>query len=293
MKIFFLVLTFIFLFPLSLAFAHPEHEPEDVLFHQGLEAFDQRNFEKAMALFDTILEHNPNNVDALNKKGSILNMQKNFVEAQPYFDRALEIEPSFLEALNNKGKSLFGQGHKKQAIKYFDKALEINPDYVDALINKSTSLIELRKYHDAFTPLNNVMRIDPGNEKATAYLLFIKFRLDYISVDGFMEIQVYNSQGFLVTHFVTRDLYILNNTITENAINAFPVKKIFNRDGQEYEFLQKRGVINEKEGSTPGRTGFSFGYNTEVMLAYATHYQFVVEAGDVVVYYTNIFRPVE
>ena len=167
MKLDLFVLIFIILFSPALVFAHPGHEPEDILLEQGLDELLQRNFEKAISLFDIILEHNPNNVDALN--------------------------------------------------------------------NEAESLIKLGKYQDAFIPLNQVMRFDPENKKAVILLQFIEFKLDYKSVDGFMEIQVYNSQGFLVTHFVTRDLYILNNTITENAINAFPVKKIFNRDGQEYE----------------------------------------------------------
>jgi len=259
MKLDLLVLIFIIFISPALAFAHPGHVSEDILLLQANEAFNQENFEKAMSLLDTLLEHNPNNIGALNNKGVILNIQENFVEAQSYFDKALEINPAFVNALNNKAELL----------------------------------IKLEKYEEAFTPLNQVMKIDPGNKKAIANLEFIEFRLDYNLIDGFMEIQIYNSQGYLVTHFVSGNLWLLNNTLAEDVINTFPVKKTINRDGQEYEVLQRKGVIAENADSTPGRTGFSFSYNSQVMLVYSTHYQFVVEKGDVFVYYTTIFRSVQ
>jgi len=293
MKLDLLVIIFIISFSPALAFAHPGHEPENILLEQANDAFLQANFDKVISLLDILLEHNPNNIEALNKKGVILNIQENFVEAQSYFDRVLEINPTFIEALNNKGNSLVGQGHIKQGIQYFDKALEINPTFFNALNNKADSLIKLGKYNEAFNSLNQVMKINPGNKKATANLEFIKYRLDYILNPGFMEIQVYNSQGFLVTHFVEDTLSILNSTIVEDVINEFPVIKTINRDGQDYEVLQRKGIIEENEDSTPARTGLSFSYNDEVMLVFSTHYQFLVEKGDVVVYYTNIFRPVQ
>jgi len=225
MKFDLLVIIFIILFSPALAFAHPGHDPEDILLEQANEAFFQANFDKAISLLDILLEHNPNNIEALN--------------------------------------------------------------------NKAVSLIKLEKFNEAFTPLNQVMKIDPENKEATANLEFIKYRVQYLLNPGFMEIQVYNSQGYLVTHFVSDNLWILNNTIAMDVINEFPEKKIINRDGKDFLVLQRQGIIKEVEDSTPARTGFSFSYNNVVMLGYSSHYQFLVEKGDVVVYNTNLIVPLQ
>ena len=136
------------------------------------------------------------------------------------------------------------------------------------------------------------MKIDSGNEKAIANLQYIEFKLEYRMIDGFMEIKIHDSQGNLVTHFRTTEIRLLDNSLAEDVINGFSVKKIIIRDGQEFELLQKKIVIHEESDSTPGRTGFHFTYNPEVMIAYSTHYQFVLEEGDVVTFYSNIFRPI-
>jgi len=208
----------------TMVFAQAAHDSEDVLLQEGIDAYYQRNFEKATALFDTILEQNPNNVDALNHKGALL--------------------------------------------------------------------IHLEQYQDAFTTYNEVTTIDPENEVAIAGLQFIEYRLDYKRLDGFMEIQLYNSQGYLVTHFRSKHLALLNNPLAENAINELPITKKINRNGQDYQVLQIRSAFVEPQDDTPGRTGITFG-NTGVMFLFAFHYQFVIEEGDLLVYTITIFRPVE
>ena len=290
----FLLLVIISMISISstMVFAHEDHDPEEVLLQQGIQAFNQGKFDKAMSLFELILEHNPDNPDALNNKGALLNIQGNFVEAQIYFERTLEIKPRSVLALNNLGHSFIGRGDIKQGIQYFDEALEIKPKHVISLNNKAEALIQLGKYEDAFTYLNEVMKIDSGNKEAITNLQFIEFKLEYLEIDGFMEIQVNDSQGNLVTHFRTRNFNVLDNSLAEDVINSFSVKKIIIRDGQEFEVLQKKISIREESDSTPGRTGFHFTYNPEVMIAYSTHYQFVLEEGDVVTFYSNIFRPI-
>jgi len=290
----FLLLAIISMISISstMVFAHSGHDPEGALLQQGIQAYNQGKFDEAMSLFDLILEHNPGNADALNNKGTILNIQGNFVEAQTYFERTLEIRPRSVMALNNMGTSFIGQGDIEQGIQYFDKVLEMNPEHVNTLNNKADALIRLGEYEDAFTSLNKVMKIDSGNKEAIANLQFIEFKLEYLEIDGFMEIQVNDSQGNLVTHFRTRNFNVLDNSLAEDVINSFSVKKIIIRDGQEFEVLQKKISIREESDSTPGRTGFHFTYNPEVMIAYSTHYQFVLEEGDVVTFYSNIFRPI-
>jgi len=326
MKIHLLVIISMISLSSTMVFAHPGHAPEDELLQKGIQAYTQEKFDKAMSIFDLILEHNPDNFDALNNKGVILNTLGSFVEAQTYFgkvlevrpksvmtlnnigtsfvgqgdliqailyfDKALEIDPEHVNTLNNKGDALVQLGRYKKAISIFDKALEIDPEHIKSLGNKGKALIKLHRYQEAFIPLNDIMRIDPENKQAITALQKIQYKLDYMRVDGFTEIQVNDSQGNLVTHFRTKNLNVLNNSLAEEVVNSFSVKKIIIRDGQEFEVLQRKIVIHEDSDSTPGRTGFNFTYNPEIWLGFSTHYQYILKEGDVVTFYPTIFRPI-
>ena len=82
---------------------------------------------KAIEIFDEILEEDPNNIRALNGKGSSFMKLNLMNEAEKYFDYSLSIEKTS-SALINKGIISKNKKEYEKALYYYEKAIEINPN---------------------------------------------------------------------------------------------------------------------------------------------------------------------
>ena len=73
----------------------------------------------------------------------------NHLEALKLYDSVIQKDPQNINALINKAVTLQGLDKVNQAIRLYDKALKINPNNIDALINKGSALHTLEKYIEA------------------------------------------------------------------------------------------------------------------------------------------------
>lgn len=99
---------------------------------------------KAIEIFDEILEKEPENIDALNGKGSTL-MKLNLIdEAEKYFDRSISIKKTS-SALINKGIINKNKKEYQKSLNYFDEAIQLNPQLttiITLLKNEVISLLD-------------------------------------------------------------------------------------------------------------------------------------------------------
>ncbi|MBQ7928076.1 MAG: tetratricopeptide repeat protein, partial [Methanobrevibacter sp.] len=93
------------------------------------EAYDfmQNDTEKALEIFDEILEIEPESIGALNGKGSTLMKFNKLEEAENCFNKSLSIRENS-SALLNKGNICKHQKDFDNALLYYDKALKTNPN---------------------------------------------------------------------------------------------------------------------------------------------------------------------
>jgi len=87
-------------------------------------------------LFDRVLAKDPDDANALVKKGVSLGYQGKHDEAIALFDRVLAKDPDDANALVKKGVSLGYQGKHDEAIALFDRVLAKDPDDANALVKK-------------------------------------------------------------------------------------------------------------------------------------------------------------
>ncbi len=87
----------------------------------------QNDTERAITIFDEILEIEPENIEAINGKGSSLMKLNHMNEAENYFDYSLSIKQS-PSAFISKGIICKCRKDYNQSLIYYDKAIEINPD---------------------------------------------------------------------------------------------------------------------------------------------------------------------
>ena len=102
--------------------------------------------------FNEILENEPNNIDALNGKGSALIKLNNFDDAEKCFDKSLTISEN-TSALINKGIILKNKKDYQNAIYYFNKAIEMDFEMNTILSifkNEIFKQIDINSLHKSF-----------------------------------------------------------------------------------------------------------------------------------------------
>ncbi|SDA48555.1 tetratricopeptide repeat protein [Methanobrevibacter millerae] len=118
----------------------------------------QNDTDKALKIYDELLEIEPDNINALNGKGSALMKVNKYDEANEYFDKSLSICENS-SAFLNKGIIFKHLKENEQAIFYFDKACEINPNLENIItllkneITTSTDTINLNEFNDEASEL--------------------------------------------------------------------------------------------------------------------------------------------
>ncbi|WP_297465372.1 tetratricopeptide repeat protein [Nitrosarchaeum sp.] len=99
-------------------------------------------FDQSLSFFNDSLSKDPNNVEIITSKGSVLGKMGRTLESISYYDTALNIDPNFIPAINNKANALANMKKYDESISLYNKALEKNPSYDTARKNLQLVLQE-------------------------------------------------------------------------------------------------------------------------------------------------------
>jgi tetratricopeptide (TPR) repeat protein len=132
--------------------------------HEATECLQNEEFEKAVELFDLVLEQDPKYINALNGKGSALMSMNRFDEAWEMFDASLKIETNPM-GLINKGIICRERGDYAEALSYYNRAEKEFPslkDMTDALKEEIAKRTESSDNNDFNCEAQEL--INQGNE---------------------------------------------------------------------------------------------------------------------------------
>ncbi len=93
-----------------------------------------RNYDKALAAADKMLERHPGNAEAHNLKGGVHMARRDIAAARESFETALKLRPDMLSALVNLVRIDVGDGKPEAALGRFESFLATNPGHVDATL---------------------------------------------------------------------------------------------------------------------------------------------------------------
>ncbi|MEG5000140.1 CHAT domain-containing protein [Microcoleus sp. B4-D4] len=131
------------------------------LYNQGVDLYNAGDLGGAIAAFENALEIDPEDYDAWNGRGIILNGLGSNSEAIIALEKALEINPNFLFAWNNLGITLNDLGRKSEALTAFETALEIDPKFHMAWNGLGNVLRDLGRNNEAIAAFETALEIDP------------------------------------------------------------------------------------------------------------------------------------
>jgi tetratricopeptide (TPR) repeat protein len=130
---------------------------------QAYHSFQQGELERAERLCAGILEHRPEDFDALHLLGMLHFQRHRVVEALRFLARALKVNSNSADALSNLGLALHATGRYDEAISSYRHALDLAPDHPEILYNLGNAFLALGRGDDAFSNYDAVLAIAPGH----------------------------------------------------------------------------------------------------------------------------------
>ncbi|QWD98283.1 tetratricopeptide repeat protein [Polynucleobacter sp. MG-5-Ahmo-C2] len=139
-----------------------------IMLQQGIQAFQNGNFDGADSILKRIIQVDPKNLPALHVLGLIKASQNKYKEAADLLSRAARLNPSDASIQYNLAKALMDSGFDKESIPHHKKAVELNPNNPDAWLNYGKAQSALHFYEEAIIAYDKALLLEPNY--AEAYL---------------------------------------------------------------------------------------------------------------------------
>ena len=129
--------------------------------------FRQRgNIEIAVDLIDKAIDANPGEQIYYNSLGNVLQVQGRLDAAIESYRKALRLKPDYAEAYSNLGNVLLADGRPDEAVGNCRKALLIKPDYAEAYGNLGNALLAQGRPDEAVESYRRALLLKPDYAEA-------------------------------------------------------------------------------------------------------------------------------
>jgi tetratricopeptide (TPR) repeat protein len=134
-------------------------------------------YDEAKSRFDSILESNPGDLEALKQMGYVVGKLENYDEAAQYYRRALEItpdDPELILALARIEAKRKGNGSVRELL---EKALLLEPNNPEILAKIAVIYMKEDDYKAALPPLKRLVELEPGGANGQRNLGAVYYHL--------------------------------------------------------------------------------------------------------------------
>lgn len=125
-------------------------------------------FERALAIYNNLLESDPNNLDLLSSVSNIYYTGESYEQSILFLKRILEIEPSHRDALANLALCYDALGRQEEAARAFDLARAANPQDADLIFMFAEHNYRTENYMRAIELFEQVLAQHPQDFDAMA-----------------------------------------------------------------------------------------------------------------------------
>ena len=130
---------------------------------QAFASFQQGDLTRAEKLCGGILEHCPDDFEALHLLGMLHFQRQRMVEALHFLSAALRANSASSDAMSNLGLALHATGRYEEAMASFRNALQFAPDHPEILYNLANACLELGRLHDALSNYDAALVVSSGH----------------------------------------------------------------------------------------------------------------------------------
>ncbi len=133
---------------------------------RGFNAHQAEQLEQAEAIYDQVLQQQPNHGEALQLMGTLLCQQERYREGVEYLKRALEQKPDYAEGFYNLGSALHNMDESDEAIAAYERAIALRPIYPEAYFNMGNVLKKQQRHDEAAEQFRRAIAHRPHYPKA-------------------------------------------------------------------------------------------------------------------------------
>jgi len=149
----------------------------DVLHLLGINSAKNRDYSRALKLFEKSLQVNPDNIYVRMNKANLLLELKQFESALQSYDQIIRIQPKIAAVYYNQGNALLCLNRIKEAVASFDMAISLDPNNAMALNNRGNALSSLKLLPLALDSYKNAQKIDPHIDFLNGMIVFLKMQM--------------------------------------------------------------------------------------------------------------------
>ena len=134
----------------------------DALQGMGILYAEAGQWEKALRYISQTVAVQPRNFAAHFNQGKVLQGLDRLEEALACYDRALALRPDYAGAYNNRGNVLKDLHRRKEALDSYANAIALQPDYVNAYYNLGNTLLLEKRYEEALAGYDRALVLNPN-----------------------------------------------------------------------------------------------------------------------------------
>lgn len=148
----------------AMAEAAPKEEEKAVgvleeIYQKGISLFKEKEYNKALDIFDEIIRGNPKFIQAYFAKATLLSNQGKYNEAIFELNKIIKVDNLFIEAYYLMGVLFDRLGDLNKAAEVFQKVIYINPEVVLAYFNLGNIFSYQKKFKKAQREFKNAIDI--------------------------------------------------------------------------------------------------------------------------------------
>jgi tetratricopeptide (TPR) repeat protein len=141
--------------------------PESMaLARQGATASNDRDYDRAIALFSEAIQLAPDYASAFNSRGLAYSKKGDNDRAISDYNEAIRLDPHNSLAFSNRGWAYAGKGENDRAISDYNEAIRLDPHNSLAFNNRGNAYSKKGDVDRAISDYNEAIRLDPNNSLA-------------------------------------------------------------------------------------------------------------------------------
>jgi tetratricopeptide (TPR) repeat protein len=133
----------------------------DELYAEATRAYQEKDFARAVPLYERVIALQPDHAEAHYKRGNALKDLGQLPAALASYDLAVEHDPNFPYAWCNRGVVQMGLALYEPALASFDRAIELDPQDAVAHSNRASLLQGLSRWQEALASHDRVLALNP------------------------------------------------------------------------------------------------------------------------------------
>ncbi len=132
---------------------------------QGRELIENKEYRRALRLFEHVIAQNPQDRHILDILGFLCYMTGSYKDAADYCTRSLEIKPDNPYSLKGLGLCLVEMDQVDKGIALIRKAIEIDPEFFDAHFDLAVVYMKTKQFGRARQHFEKAKTIDPNRNR--------------------------------------------------------------------------------------------------------------------------------